>query len=108
MGFISLREIPGVEPASKHYPQAEYEMTIYSVNPEEMPNPDPDRPPFPHLLPLDVVEQFHGVTEAQVERLAVWCVRAVVDGVLSPDQDFRSEWRRTIQVTVQHLREGCH
>jgi hypothetical protein len=36
------------------------------------------------------------------------CIRAIVDGLLSPDQDYRAAWQKTIADTVAHYRAGKH
>lgn len=109
VGMVSLRDIPGVKPATKRYPEAEYEFMIYSINPEECPNPEPDDPEgYPHLLPVDVVEQFHGVTERDAGRILTSAIQAIMNGVLSPDQDYRQAWKASLAATVQHFSSGHH
>lgn len=109
VGLVSLRDIPGVKPAHKKYPEAEYEFMIYSIDPERCPNPEPDDPSgYPHLTPFDVLEQFHGVTDHDASRICMSAVHAIVNGVMSPDQDYRSAWKATLAATVQHFREGAH
>lgn len=106
-----LRPIPGAQSARKHYPGAEYEFAIITINPEEHPIVDPDNLPregFHLLRPSDVVHQFHGVTDADVKRIAALAVRAIVTGQISPDQDYRSMWEGLIDGTVAHYREGRH
>lgn len=108
---ISLKDLPGVPPAKKQYPEAEYEFIIMAIDPERCPNPDPDRiivDGYPWLTPLDVVEQFHGISEVDCRRLAEGAVQAILSGRISPDQDFRSAWKGLIAGTVQHFIEGRH
>lgn len=108
INMIHLRDIEGVPPAKKHYPEAQYEFLIYAINPELCPEPDPDKPPYPHLVPVDVCEQFHGVLDVDAVRICELAVLSIVDGRLSPDQDFRSAWHNTIQTTAEHYRQGKH
>lgn len=109
VGMVSLRDIPGVKPAHKRYPEAEYEFMIYSINPEECPNPEPDDPKgYPHLIPLDVVEQFHGVTDRDASRILTSAMQAIVNGYLSPDQDYRQAWKSSLATTIEHFRSGQH
>src|SRR6266576_2963254 len=43
IGVISLKDFPGMPPAHKKYPEAEYEFSIFALNPD----PDPGRPKIP-------------------------------------------------------------
>jgi hypothetical protein len=106
---VHLRDIPGQSPAHKSYPEAEFEFIILSANPEHSP-PDPDNPAggYKFLVPPDVVEQFHGVSDHDAKRILESSVRAICDGIMSPDSDYRSIWKETLAGTVQHFREGGH
>lgn len=103
---VRLRDVPGVPPAKKTYPEAEYEFLIMSIHPDHP--PDPEDPHIHHLEPLDVVEQFHGVTERDVVRIVEACIRAICEGRMSPDCDYRSAWKEAIAGTVAHYRAGGH
>jgi hypothetical protein len=105
---ISLKDIPGVPPAKKRYPEAEFEFLIASINPEACPLPDPSEQHFPLLDPVDVVEQFHGVSERDALRVGQGAIQAIMNGRMSPDQDFRAMWHRLITDTTRHLKEGRH
>jgi hypothetical protein len=111
LSIISLRDLPGVPPAKKKYSEAEYEFMILAIDPERCPNPDPDViivKGYPWLTPVDVIEQFHGISEMDCRRLAEGAVRAILSGQISPDQDYRSAWKSLIAGTVQHFVEGRH
>ncbi len=108
--LIHLRDIPGVKPAMKNYPEAEHEFMIFGLDPER-PVPDPDdwiSSPTPLLRSPEVLEQFHGLSDAQAGRVLVEAIQAIVEGRLSPDSDFRRAWMVAIAGTVAHLREGLH
>lgn len=110
VSVIHLRDIPGVKPAFKKYPDAGFEFAIYSINPDKCPQPDPDdiANGFPLLTPVDVQEQFHGVSDRDAWRIAQSGIEAMVHGRISPDQDFRPMWNRLIVGTVSHFRQGKH
>jgi hypothetical protein len=110
VALIHLRPIEGVRPAHKRYPEAEHEFIIFSIDPESCPEPDPEKAAegYPHLVPIDVVEQFHGVGDHDAKRICESAVRAIVGGVLSPDQDYRGAWKKCIEGTVAHYRAGKH
>jgi hypothetical protein len=111
ISLISLRETAGLPPAKRHYPEAEYEFMILAIDPERCPKPDPDRiliEGFPWLSPIDVIEQFHGISEVDCRRLAEGAIQMILSGRISPDQDYRSAWKQMIAGTVQHLIDGRH
>lgn len=108
VSVIHLRDLPGVPPAKKTYPEATHEFLIVSLNPEKgPPNPDDIETLHP-LTPPDVSEQFSGVTDAQAVAVNALCVRAIVDGLLSPDSDYRRLWAQVIRNTVEHAATGGH
>ena len=106
--LVHLRDIPGVKPAKKSYPEAEYEFLSIALQPDSTPDPDHPENGFKYLTPFDVVEQFHGVTDGQASRILEGAVRAILGGHVSPDTDYRSVWRALIASTVKHFQEGKH
>ena len=109
VALIHLRDLPGVDPAKKRYPEAEYEFIIASISPEEAPEPDPDQKgSYPLMTPIDVVEQFHGVSDRDAIRIAQAGIQAMMQGRISPDQDFRSMWHGLIWNTIDHFKQGKH
>lgn len=105
---IHLRDIRGVKPAHKRYPEAEYEFVILAIHPDHPADPDHPEKGYHYLTPANVVEQFHGVTDRDAGRFAELAVRSILDGRMSPDQDYRSAWRATVKDTIAHFREGRH
>lgn len=101
MSVVHLRDIPGVKPAVKRYAEAAYEFLIASLSPDGGHNPD-DPKGWRWLQPLDVCEQFHGMTDAQADEMLQAFVRGVCHGQASPDQDFRRFWRHQLDLAVQH------
>lgn len=108
VGVVHLRELEGFPPPHKRYPEAAYEFMIFAINPEQCPEPDPDDVGHPLLTPPDVIEQFHGVLDADVVHICDLAVKAVVDGRISPDQDYRAHWHQVLTNTVEHFRQGLH
>jgi len=106
--MIHLRDIPGVPPAHRRFLEATHEFGILAFNPEHgVPNVDnPDR--YHYLTPPDVVEQFAGVNDDQAAKVCELAVRAIVDGRISPDQDYRPVWKEVIRQTVEYLALGTH
>jgi hypothetical protein len=109
VSVVHLRDLPGVRPAHKRYPEAEYEFMIIAFDPETPPDPDNrggDGARF--LTPIDVVEQFHGVDDQQAAELCDRAVATILAGRMSPDQDFRSAWRVLIRNSVEHAALSGH
>lgn len=108
LGAAHLRDIPGVPPAEKQYPEAEHEIMIVSLDPACYP-PDPDVVEgLKFLTPIDLIYQFDGLEDRQVIEILSLCARAIADGLISPDQDFRSQWQKMLWATVEHYRAGLH
>ncbi len=108
---IHLRPITGVRPAHKGYPDAEFEFLIVALDPDKPlceVDGDLNGPPCSFLTPIDVVEQFHGVTDQQASRICRDAVNAIAAGRLSPDQDYRAIWREVIRNTVACYASGRH
>lgn len=114
LGLIHLRDIPGVPPPQKTYPEAEYELMCLSLNPD----PKDGRPSIPDLdkieegdvenglpgflTPADWIVQFHGVTDEQAIEVCDLAARAIANG-MSCDVDYRSWWNQAIPNTVKHV-----
>lgn len=112
VSVIHLHAIAGVKPPFIRTPGATHELIIASLNPEQR-LPDlaavgRGEASFAFLTPIDVMEQFTVTDDAMAYRLCELAVRSCVDGIASPDQDWRSWWRATIANTAQHLRDGVH
>src|SRR5690242_19959030 len=61
VSVVSLRDIEGVPPANRHYPGAEYEFLIASIDPDYTVDVDAieagSAQPVPFLRPIDCVVQ---------------------------------------------------
>lgn len=111
--FVSvshLRDMPGVPPAEKNFAEATHEFMIVSLNPDHYADHQNLAPTkgWGLLVPADVVEQFEAPADQYATRFCELAVRAIVDGHLSPDQDYRRLWTRTVSETIRHMREGKH
>lgn len=108
--LIHLRDIPGVAPAKKHYPEAAYEFIVMALNPDGGVPVQPGQLPrqLCYLTPFDHVLQFHGTTDEQAVRVVELYLRACTNGRLSPDQDYRAVWRDLMSGTIRHVVEGHH
>lgn len=106
---IHLRPIDGVPPAKRLFATATHELMIVALNPDA---PLPELGPSPitvHTLsPVDVIEQFEVENDAGAAEILALSVKAIVEGYMSPDQDFRAKWHTAIQRTAEHFRSGLH
>src|SRR6185436_6335749 len=93
---------------------AGHEFSIIAIDPtdESQPNlfafENRAQDGFPLLSPMDVCEQFGGLTDQQAMKLGQSALMAILAGQLSPDQDFRPAWRAVLKGTADHLRTGAH
>lgn len=108
ISVVHLRDVEGFLPAHKEYPDAEYEFMIVSVNPEHPTTAEEiiGGGALQYLLPVDVVVQFHGVSDDEAADLAKMAASAIVHHGFSPDQDFRSDWKETLWNSIEHVRTG--
>lgn len=104
---IHLRNIEGVRPAHLEAPDMTHELLIASVNPDSE-----VKEGFPQLgdllTPIDQVVQFRARDDEAARRVLERVLDLVCDGA-SPDQDFRSFWRRVIpEIAGAVEAEGGH
>jgi hypothetical protein len=53
-------------------------------------------------------DQFEVPDDSAAVRVTELAIRAICDGLMSPDQDWRSRWRETLLATSEHMRLGTH
>lgn len=123
MSAVTLADVPGTPPAKRSYPAAEYELNVCALNPEK--NPRPGVPgSWEHMLPVNLAEQFHGITPDQVRDLLSLAARECVEGRLLAETQMYVElfdgsppkmmtivqvvdaWKAAISSTVEHFRTG--
>ncbi len=97
VSVIHLRPIAGVKPAVITKPGATHELMILALNPEHALPPLDLQSGVRYLTPIDVVEQFEAANDAVANQILELSVRAIVTGYLSPDQDWRRDWRESIR-----------
>lgn len=106
---IALKDHPTTgQPCHVHFPGASHEFTVLALNPEK-PLPTPPNPAGFHFLePADQCVQVILADDDQARQMIGLVIRAVCEGVLIPDQDWRSYWRTTLANTAEHIRLGEH
>ena len=92
--LIHLRDIQGVKPAHKYDPRATHEVQVWALDPEARLRPGD--PPKPRMLltPQNFVGQWNAQDDECAKTHIENVVRAIVNGRLSPDTDFRAAWKR--------------
>lgn len=130
-GVVHLRDMPGVRPAHRHYPEATYELMCFTIDPDSGVSIDTydertrtgTADNAEALQPADIVYQWHGTNDKQAEAVGAAFVRAIVHGALSPSRPpsgqsgtmvfapgparaFDVEWRRRLDATVEHYVTG--
>lgn len=112
VAVIHLRLIDGALPAHIKKAGATHELMIAALNPDrELPDLEAvgrGEASFAFLTPIDVAEQFAVLDDAQAAQLCEMAIRVCVDGLASPDQDWRGWWRDAVAETAEHLRSGLH
>ncbi|WP_104992749.1 hypothetical protein [Deinococcus sp. NW-56] len=108
LSVVSLAPVPGLRPATLLYPEAEYELSVLALNPDRNPVAgDPDT--WQHLLPVNVVFQFHGTGDEGARQLARRAAEWVVDGRLwvetSDRMGERDRWEMCLRAWAGELRE---
>lgn len=115
--LIDLRDHEGSPPAHKEFIGAQYEIRVNALSPEHpVPEPTGDAfsPDVPvQLVTLDPPDQIHqlGAMPRQdvdacefLDKVAT----AVVNGHLPPDSDFRATWKRSMELSYEHVTTGGH
>ena len=114
LGVIDLKNIPGVQPATLHYPEARFEIAITAVDPVIPINVDEIEAGtgvFHILRSPDFVKQFHDVTEEEAVAIAENMITDILLGNASPESDWRSIWRVFVENELEKIRKkkgGAH
>lgn len=122
LGVVDLAAREGYPPPKLRYPRAEYELMVAGLDPTMNPVPG-DVETWRQLHPVNVSEQFHGITREQAAELAEVVAFACVSGRLPVETQAYVEvagqepamkyikqaldvWKLSILRTVDHLRTG--
>lgn len=107
--LVHLRPIPGAPPAIVTVPGAGWEAISFAQDPGTPPDPDRPKDTFRHLTPIDWVAQFgHVKDDAQAIAVIEAGVALIMRGEVSPDSDFRSFWKRSLEATAACIASGKH
>lgn len=106
-----LRPIEGQPPAKLRHPNASHEFAIMALDPDWDVVVDPThetRVSAHYLSPPNMIHQVCDLTDEQAGELLHLFVRALVDGLTSPDDDCRTHNAQLLEGTADHLRAGRH
>jgi len=102
LSLVCLADFEGAEPAKKESPDMTHEIIVAAVNPDFKVNPNEIPKDLKLLIPRDVVKQFKVPVDLDAEDLASKIIKYIIDGHLSPDQDYRSVWNQIIEKSAEH------
>lgn len=104
VSVIHLRDIPGVAPANKDYPEAEFEFMVVALDPNGTlghPLATDDIESWHHLVPLNVRVQFNAANDEDAKQRCTDAVTLICQhGVgIEPDDDARVRpwWTESIR-----------
>lgn len=104
---VHLRPVEGAPLPKKQFPDAEYELSIWSL--KDAPNLDDlaqgritEQGRLTWLWPPDFVQQFSGATDDEVRDIVSSVVQLIVDGQ-SCDSDYRYWWAETLAALLAEL-----
>jgi hypothetical protein len=107
VGVISLRELAGVPSAPKVYPEAEYQLVAFSIDPDRLSPTTENLTLWTALKPSNVELQFHGVSEAGAAEIARLVAFACCDGSvpIEPNRtaDADKIWRGAVKSALEIL-----
>jgi hypothetical protein len=111
LSIIHLRDVPGIPAAHREFPTATHEILLWALNPES--DASWNGIAFPPegrflLTPPNLIEQVELPSDEYALELVALLARAFIDGILSPDTDFRRMQQQAIRETALHMREGRH
>lgn len=94
VAMIHLRDMPGVPPANKDFPEAEYEFMIVALDPEGTPGHPlavDDMQSFRHLTPINVRVQFNAASDDDARQRCTDAVTLICQqgAGIEPDDDAR-------------------
>lgn len=107
---VHLRDVEGQPPAHRATPASTHELMILAVDPAHG-DPDVDDPGQlgPHLLkPPNMAVQVEDATDEMIDEMLRLLARAFVNGISSPDDDYREDNAAMVLATLEHMRQGRH
>ncbi|MCH7570456.1 MAG: hypothetical protein IH919_07815, partial [Deltaproteobacteria bacterium] len=110
ISVIHLRPIDGEYPAILDYPEAEYEVMLFALDPEKTPDALDIQTLIP-LTPFNYVHQFHGVVDDQAKLVCTALVSDLVDGRLMPEllgiHGANDLWNSRVQLAIDYAKVTC-
>lgn len=106
LSLVHLRPVSGLRPPLIMVPDATHEFMLYALDPGH----PIDFERLRCLQPMNFAAQFKSDDDAAAIRRIEETVQDVIDGVLSPDTDFRWQWyaRFGDACSVRRMRTRAH
>jgi hypothetical protein len=105
--LVHLRDDENLRPARKQFPEATHEVISFALDPSTEPDPR-HAETFVRLSPIDFAVQFSAKSDETARRVMDALLKAVSDGRVSPDTDWRRFWEETLKGTAECLDSGQH
>lgn len=107
LSLCHLRPAPDLPEPMRYYPEAEFELLLTALSPEQDPDAD-DHESLQPLNPVNLVYHFHGVSDPIATTLARQLVGEVCMGRLHPEpplgyESFRRQWEERLQHLLRSL-----
>lgn len=107
LSVISLADFPDIKPAVKKYPEAQYEILFFALNPNYEPDPL-NHASIVALRPFNYVNQFNGCSDADAAEVGSRLVQQLVEGQqLAEPQGIlgaQERWAKHIQLFIDVVR----
>jgi hypothetical protein len=98
-----LRELPGVRPASKQFPEAEHQIILLALDPKGRPVPDEPASWWP-LTPHNALVQFGEAPSDEAAASALYAiVEAIVNGKMMAEPPDHGRGRAALERQIQQL-----
>ena len=113
LAVIHLRDIDGVPPAHKDWPEAEYELMVLAVDPRCRPSAErAEAHKLQFLRPGNVRVQWDSTSDEYAAGMARDAVKAILNGVLPVEPEgivgARQLWQDAIRETADHYVDPTH
>lgn len=90
---VHLRPLPDNRRTLIYFPEATHEILLFALDPHHPRQPIIEGKDSPHrLTPSNFAAQFVEISDELAAERIEQCAREIVEGKLSPDTDFISQW----------------
>ncbi|HEY3257666.1 MAG TPA: hypothetical protein VGJ64_02330 [Gemmatimonadaceae bacterium] len=110
VGVVSLLDVPGVPPAKKSYPEAQWSLSAFTIDADKIRPTTENLRIWQRVTPDDVDLHFHGLDREQCAELVKVVATLCADGdvPIEPARVLNAEaiWKTIVRRTIDHLAQG--